>query len=263
MLNQMNPLLALVVGFVTAELAILATTVYLHRCMTHRALTMGPLTALPFRLVLWISTGIRPREWAGVHRRHHAALDTVDDPHSPLRRGFWRVQLFNIVMYHRAAHDTEQIDRYTRDIPRNRLDRYVFDRETIGPLVGLGLLCLVFGWQTGLLAGVFHLAFYVGLNGAVNAVGHTVGERPHANSATNGAILALLTAGEGLHNNHHAAPTAARFSSGRYEIDPAWWLIRRLERAKLLTLRHAGGLLPPKPDRPLPDERERDLVGVS
>jgi stearoyl-CoA desaturase (Delta-9 desaturase) len=187
----------------------------------------------------------------------------VDDPHSPLRRGFWRVQLFNIAMYHRAAHDRAQIDRYTRDIPENRPDRYVFDRETIGPLVGLGLLCLVFGWQTGLLAGVLHLVFYVGLNGAVNAVGHTVGERPHANSATNGAFLALLTAGEGLHNNHHAAPTAARFSSGHHEIDPAWWLILRLERAKLLTLRHAGGLLPPKLDRPTFDGRTRDLVSVS
>ncbi len=135
----MNVPLALGVGFLTSQLALFATTIYLHRGITHKGLTMRPATALPFRFILWVSTGIRPREWAGVHRRHHAALDTVDDPHSPAIVGFWNVQLLNIVMYHRAAHDRAQVDRYTRDIPKNWLDRYVFDRETLGPLIGVGL----------------------------------------------------------------------------------------------------------------------------
>jgi stearoyl-CoA desaturase (delta-9 desaturase) len=243
----MNLPLALGVGLFTSQLALFATTIYLHRGITHKGLTMRPVTALPFRFILWVSTGIRPREWAGVHRRHHAALDTVDDPHSPAMVGFWNVQLLNIVMYHRAAHDRAQVDRYTRDLPKDRLDRYVFDRETLGPLIGLGVLCLVLGWQTGLLAGLFHLVFYVGLNGVINAWGHTVGQRPQPNSATNGRILALLTAGEGLHNNHHAAPTAARFSFRADQLDPAWWLIDVLHRARLLTLRHDRGLLPASP----------------
>lgn len=243
-------LLALVVGFATSQLALYATTIYLHRGITHNGLTMRPTTALPFRIILWITTGIRPREWAGVHRRHHAALDTVDDPHSPAVVGFWHVQLFNVVMYHRAAHDREQVDRYTRDLPKDRLDRYVFDRETLGPLLGLGLLCLVFGWQVGLLAGLFHAVFYVGLNGVINAVGHTAGTRPFPNSATNGRLIALLTAGEGLHNNHHSVPTAARFAFEPGQLDPAWWLIGGLARTRLLTVRHEGGLLPT--DRPRP-----------
>jgi len=240
----MHLLLALGVGFLTSQLALFATTIYLHRGITHNGLTMRPATALPFRIILWLSTGIRQREWAGVHRRHHAALDTVDDPHSPARVGFWNVQLLNIVMYHRAAHDRAQIDRYTRDLHKDRLDRFVFDRETLGPLLGVGLLCLVLGSQTGLLAGLFHLVFYVGLNGAINSWGHTIGRRPQVNSATNGRLLALVTAGEGLHNNHHAAPTAARFSFLPSQLDPAWWVISSLSRARLLTVRHAEGLLP-------------------
>jgi stearoyl-CoA desaturase (delta-9 desaturase) len=136
------------------------------------------------------------------------------------------------------------VDKYTHDLPHGRLDRWIFDRETTGPLLGLAFLCLVFGWQVGLLAGLFHALFYVGLNGAVNAVGHTSGARPQANSATNGRLLALLTWGEGMHNNHHAAPTAARFSFRSFEIDPAWFFIRALAGMGLITIRHPGGLVP-------------------
>ena len=60
------------------------------------------------------------------------------------------------------------------------------------------------------------------LSGAINAVGHTVGKQPYENSATNLQSLALITAGEGLHNNHHAAPTSARFALNRPEFDPVW-----------------------------------------
>jgi stearoyl-CoA desaturase (delta-9 desaturase) len=237
----MKPLLALAVGFATSQLALYVTTVYLHRSITHRAVRLHPIAAFPFRLILWLTTGIRPRDWAGVHRRHHAFTDTVDDPHSPVVRGFWHVQLFNVVMYHRAARDRARVDRYAQDLVSNRLDRYVFDRETLGPLLGLGFLVLVLGWQTALLAAFFHLVFYVGFSGAVNAVGHTSGVRPDDNSATNGRLLALVTAGEGMHNNHHAIATAARFSFRPREIDPAWYLIRGLERCGLATVRLRGG----------------------
>jgi stearoyl-CoA desaturase (delta-9 desaturase) len=244
----MNLLLALAVGFATSQVALYATTIYLHRTVTHRALTLSPGAAFPLRLILWVSTGIRAREWVGVHRRHHAALDTVDDPHSPARVGFWHVQILNIVMYHRAAHDHAMVDRYTHDMPENRWDRYVFDHETLGPLLGLGFLCLVLGWPTGLLAGLFHLVFYVGLNGAINAVGHTSGQRPNENSATNGKVLALLTAGEGLHNNHHARATAARFSWRDREIDLAWYPIRALELLGFARVRlDHGFMLAPAP----------------
>lgn len=234
---------AVLIGFVTAQVAILVTTIYLHRGLTHRALVLHPVVALPFRMILWISSGIRAREWVGVHRCHHANTDTVDDPHSPLVLGTARVLVTNAYLYRRAAKNRVLVEHFTHDFRPGWLDRMVFDREILGPMLGLGLLCLVFGWQIGLLAGLFHLLFYVGLNGAVNSFGHVVGSRPAPNTATNSGLLGLLTVGEGLHNNHHAVPTAARFSFFRGQLDPAWPLIWLLERARLVTLRHNAGVL--------------------
>jgi stearoyl-CoA desaturase (delta-9 desaturase) len=68
-------------------------------------------------------------------------------------------------------------------------------------------------------------------------VGHTHGDRPHDNKATNGRVLALLTLGEGLHNNHHNAPTSARFSERFGEIDFGWWTVRLLVALRLAKIR--------------------------
>lgn len=233
----MHPLLALVAGLVVTQLAIFVTTVYLHRALAHRALSLRTPVALCFRTVIWMTTGMRPREWVAVHRRHHANTDTPADPHSPAVVGFWRVQLANAGLYRRVARDKITVQRYARDIPADRFDR-VFDHGLVGLGIGIGILCVTLGWQTGLLAAGIHAVTYVMLSGAINAVGHTRGGRPYGNSGTNGQVLALLTAGEGLHNNHHAAPTSARFALRRREIDPGWWLVRVLTRLRLATVRH-------------------------
>jgi stearoyl-CoA desaturase (Delta-9 desaturase) len=231
-------LLAIVVGLVTAELAILVTTVYLHRGLTHRAITVHPAVGGVLRVVIWVATGMKPREWAAVHRRHHAATDTPDDPHSPLILGFWRVQLANAALYRRTARDGVTVDRYAKDLPADRLDRWFFDRAWLGLGIGVVVLCLVLGWQTGLLAAVVHMVAYLGLSGSINAIGHTVGDQPHDNSATNGRFLALITAGEGLHNNHHDAPTSASFARKRGQLDPGWWAVRSLSLVGLVRIRH-------------------------
>jgi len=236
--------LALLVGFLVTQLAMFATTVYLHRGITHRALVVHPALALLCRFGLWISTGMRPREWAAVHRRHHAATDTPDDPHSPAVSGFWKVQLTNAAMYRRVARDGVTVDKYARDLPADRFDRFFFDHAGLGLGVGVTLLCLLFmipfgpwGIALGFLAATTHMIGYLGLSGAVNAVGHTFGRRPNANSATNGWLLALLTCGEGLHNNHHDRPTSARFSRRWFQLDLAWWGIRLLTWVRLVRLR--------------------------
>jgi stearoyl-CoA desaturase (delta-9 desaturase) len=231
---------AFVVGVAVMQISVLATTVYLHRGIAHRAVTIKPAAAIPLRFIIWITTGMRPRQWAAVHRRHHAKVDTVDDPHSPIIRGFWRVQLGNVFMYHRAVHDREQVARYSLDLPPDRLDKLFFDHDILGPMLGTGFLCVVLGWPTGLLAAGIHLALYVGANSAVNAVGHTYGERPDSEtSATNNQLLAFITMGEGQHNNHHAAPTSAKFSFERGEVDFGWRVIQLMRRFGWLTVRHA------------------------
>ena len=234
----MNVWLALVAGFAVTQISIIVTTVYLHRTLAHRALSVSGPTAMLCRVLLWITTGMRPREWVAVHRRHHATSDTPADPHSPRVLGFWRVQLANAGLYRRVARDELTVQRYARDVPRDRLDRWFFDHGVAGLAIGIGILCLTFGWQTGLLAAAVHAVTYVMLSGAINAIGHTRGRRPYENPAGNSQWLALITAGEGLHNNHHAAPTSARFALGRAEIDPGWWAIRVLLGCKQATLRH-------------------------
>jgi stearoyl-CoA desaturase (Delta-9 desaturase) len=234
----MHPVLGIVVGLLIAQFAIMLTSVYLHRGVAHKALTVHPAVAMFCRVFIWLATGMRPREWVAVHRRHHAATDTVDDPHSPAVLGFWRVQLANAALYRQRARDGETVPKYGRDVPTDRLDRWFFDHAALGLGIGITLLCLLLGWQTGLLAAAVHAVAYLGLSGAVNAVGHTMGRRPYDNSATNGQFLALITSGEGLHNNHHAAPTSARFSLGRGQLDPGWLVIRTLTVVHLAEVRH-------------------------
>jgi stearoyl-CoA desaturase (Delta-9 desaturase) len=242
-MSASQALAAALAAFLVTQVAIFTTTVYLHRGLTHRALTMRPIAAVPCRFVIWLTTGMRPREWVAVHRKHHAATDTAEDPHSPLVVGFWRVQLGNVGLYKRAARDDDTVRRYARDIPTDRLDRIAFDNSLFGLGLGTTILVLVmwalgFGLVAGFVAAGLHAVLYVMLAGAINAVGHQFGSRPYANSATNLRPLALVTGGEGLHNNHHAAPTSARFSLHRGELDPGWWAVRALTALRLVRVRH-------------------------
>ncbi len=233
----MHVLTGVLVGLAVTQVALIATSVYLHRGLAHRALTAHPGLAFACRLLLWVATGMKPREWAAVHRRHHAATDTVDDPHSPIVLGFWRVQLANAALYRRTARDGVTVELYARDLPSDRFDRWFFDHAWLGLGLGVTMLCAVLGWQTGLLASVVHAVSYLGLSGAVNAVGHTWGRRPHDNTATNSQLLALVTAGEGFHNNHHDMPTSARFSGRAGEVDLGWWSVRVLAALRLVRIR--------------------------
>ena len=237
-------MLGLAIGLVTAQLGIMATTIYLHRGLAHRGLTVHPAAAFVLRFFLWLGTGMRAREWVAVHRRHHAASDTPDDPHSPLVLGFWKVQLTNAALYRRTARDGETVRKYARDLPPDVFDRVLFDRAWLGLGLGITVLCLIVGWPTGLFAAGVHLVAYIGLSGAINAIGHTRGNRPYDNKATNGRLLALITCGEGLHNNHHAMPTSARFSQRFGEIDPAWWCIRAMKLLGLVQLRKRSAPAP-------------------
>jgi len=233
-----EPLLAIVVGLAISQVGLLCTTLYLHRTVAHKAITMKPGLALVFRTVLWLTTGIKPREWAAVHRRHHAFSDVEGDPHSPVLLGFWKVQLTNAALYRRCARDGETVQRYARDLPRDRWDRILFDHAFVGLGIGIASLCLLLGWQWGLLAAAVHTVAYLGLNGAINAVGHAFGRQPYDNKATNNQWLAWLTGGEGLHNNHHAAPTSARFAHASGQLDPGWWIISTFSALHLASVRH-------------------------
>jgi stearoyl-CoA desaturase (Delta-9 desaturase) len=233
------------IGVLVAFAANLASTVYLHRTLSHRALTMRKPLAFGFRVFLWLSTGIRPWQWVAVHRKHHAFTDEQGDPHSPVLLGWITVQMKNVILYRKEARDPETTARYAKDLPMDRWDRVVFDRPIIGLGLGVAFLCVTLGPWTGLLAAFVHLNMYLATNAAVNAMGHHFGRRPYSNNAGNLQWLAWLTAGEGLHNNHHAAPTSARLSHRWFEFDPGWWTICVFRWFGLVKLRFAGVVLMP------------------
>jgi stearoyl-CoA desaturase (delta-9 desaturase) len=243
--------LGILIGLAVAQVATWATSVYLHRGLSHKALELHPLPRFAFRALIWMTVGIKPREWVAVHRKHHAYTDVEGDPHSPVLLGWVRVELTNAALYRKVARDPEQVARYAKDLPRDRWDRVLFDHGWLGLAFGIGLLVVVFNPIIAVVAAVTHTAAYLLMNAAVNSIGHTFGRRPYENSATNLQWLAWLTGGEGLHNNHHEAPTSARFAHRRGEIDPSWWSIKLLSWSRLATIRHRG-----------PKGRSRELAGV-
>jgi stearoyl-CoA desaturase (delta-9 desaturase) len=213
---------------------------------------MAPALRFACRALTWITTGIRPRQWVAVHRRHHAFTDVDGDPHSPLLEGFATVQVGNVLLYRRAARDGQTVAKYGRDLPPDRWDRVLFDHALLGLGIGVGILFLIFwgDWQLVAIAASVHVVTYLALNSSVNAVGHRFGRRPFEGLATNSQWLAWLTAGEGLHSNHHAAPTSARLSFQRRQIDPGWWFIALGQKLRWLNIRHIEPRLASRPREP-------------
>jgi stearoyl-CoA desaturase (delta-9 desaturase) len=164
------------------------------------------------------------------------------DPHSPYLEGLWKVLFFNVVMYKREIRNPETIRKYTPNWKDDLIDRLPYSAYT-GPILGGIVLALAFGRWTaaGFWAGaalgvatyLVQAGLYIFLNAMINSVCHKVGYRNFENSATNLQWVALITAGEGLHNNHHEFPSSATMKALPKEFDPAWPVIRLLEKLGL------------------------------
>ena len=221
--------ICLLASAAVTQAAVLSTTIYLHRTATHKALELHPAVAFVFKFVLWLTTGLATKEWVAVHRKHHAFTDEDGDPHSPKLEGFWNVQLGNVYYYIREAKKTDVVERYARDIHVGWWDRRVFHYGSMGLGLGTAMLCVVLGLWWGLLAAAIHAVMYVFvLSSSINGLCHHAGYRNFDNTATNIRFIALLTGGEGLHNNHHGYPRSPKFSWRKSEIDPAWPFIKLL-----------------------------------
>jgi stearoyl-CoA desaturase (delta-9 desaturase) len=255
---------AIFVGFAVTQVAMFATTVYLHRFLAHSGIELRPEVRAASRVVIWLTTALKPRQWAQVHRYHHAAEDTPDDPHTPRnfgggRPGAWQVFWRNGPLYTRSTRDPRLTQKY-RDLTADRWDRWLFDRGEIGLVVGVSTACttmailghwVIGGWggvivgvAAGLLASGLHAFYYLLAGGAINGFGHAgTTDRPIGGYATNMPVIAWLTVGEGWHRNHHGAENSPRFGWGR-QVDLGWIVIRGLCHLRLarLTTRGEAGL---------------------
>jgi len=225
---------AVLVGLGLSQVAGFVTTVYLHRTLSHKALRLHPAMTLLMRIGTWMFMIVSPREWVAVHRKHHNFSDVDGDPHSPHIEGYWQIMIGNVYYYKREARNDNTLEKYAADLPYDRFDKMLFRYPEAGFVFTGALMVLLMGFGPGLVAYSVHTVLYIVLNAAVNGAGHTFGYKNFANDATNLKLLALVTLGEGLHNNHHARPAAPKLSAFRGEFDPAWPIIRIMEKFRLV-----------------------------
>jgi stearoyl-CoA desaturase (Delta-9 desaturase) len=233
------------VAVALSQVAVIATSIYLHRGLAHRSLTIHPVLDVFFRTILWITTGQKRQQWVAVHRKHHTFTDKVGDPHSPRVLGFWKVQLGNVYYYAREASNPETIEKFAPDLPEDRLDRALFSWGWLGVGIGFAALVVTLGFWPGVIAGIVHAVIYVFvLAPLINGLGHWQGKQNFDNTAYNWRTISWFTGGEALHNNHHAYPRAPKFSVRRFEFDPSWPVIRALVAVRLVAVIGAVVRLP-------------------
>jgi stearoyl-CoA desaturase (delta-9 desaturase) len=190
-----------------------------------------------FRAALWLVTGVNRQEWVAVHRKHHTFTDREGDPHSPLLLGFWKVQLWNVYYYVQEARNPETVAKFAPDLAPDRLERLLFARGWIGVGLGVVVVAPFIGWWQAVAAMLVHGLLFVFVTGPlINGLGHWTGGQNFENTAYNSRVLAWLTGGESLHNNHHAFPRSPKFSLRRSELDPSWIAIRLLAAAGLVAI---------------------------
>jgi stearoyl-CoA desaturase (Delta-9 desaturase) len=224
-------------GYALAALAlthvtIASVTIYLHRCQAHRALELHPIASHFFRLWVWLTTGMVTKEWAAIHRKHHAKCETPEDPHSPQIVGINRVLWGGVFLYVKESHNSETVERYGHGTPDDWLERNIYSRFQV---LGISLMgcadVMLFGIVPGLLillTQIVWIPFWAA--GVINGLGHYFGYRNYdcADASTNIVPLGILIGGEELHNNHHAFAASAKLSTKWYEIDIGWLYIRIL-----------------------------------
>ena len=224
------------------HITIAAVTIYLHRCQAHRALDLHPVVSHFFRLWLWLTTGMVTKEWAAIHRKHHAKVETVDDPHSPQVHGINRVLWLGVFLYVKESANKETMERYGHGTPDDWMERNVYTPSSVWGLWLMGAVNIaLFGLVPGmliLLTQIVWIPFWAA--GVINGIGHWFGYRSYddvADASTNIVPWGILIGGEELHNNHHAYASSARLSSKWYEFDIGWMYIRLLEIFGLATVK--------------------------
>ena len=225
-------------GYVIVVLAmthvtIAAVTIFLHRCQAHRALDLHPAVSHFFRLWLWLTTGMVTKEWAAIHRKHHAKCETAEDPHSPQVLGINRVLWGGVFLYVKESHNRETMERYGHGTPDDWLERHLYTPlQKVGILLMLAVDLVAFGLVPGaLIWGVQMLWIPFWAAGVINGIGHFWGYRNFdaPDASRNIVPWGILIGGEELHNNHHAYATSAKLSNRWYEFDIGWLYIRIME----------------------------------
>ncbi|KFC65644.1 fatty acid desaturase [Massilia sp. LC238] len=221
---------------VLTHITIAAVTIYLHRHQAHRALDLHPIPSHFFRFWLWLTTGQVTKEWASIHRKHHAKCDTEEDPHSPQTRGIRKVLFEGAELYRAESKVKETMEKYGHGTPDDWIERTLYTKHSaMGVVLMLFINVALFGVIGISVWAVQMMWIPITAAGIINGIGHYWGYRNYdcSDAATNIFPLGILIGGEELHNNHHTFATSAKLSSKWYEFDLGWGYIRILETLRL------------------------------
>lgn len=221
-----------VITLVLTQITILSVTIYLHRCMAHRALELHPAVSHFFRFWLWMTTGMRTKDWTSIHRKHHAKVETDEDPHSPQTRGILTVLLQGAELYRKEKQNKETLERYGEGTPDDWMERHIYSAHSTWGIYSMLVIDFLLFGSIGLTIWAVQMAwipFFAA--GIINGVGHYVGYRNFEcpDASRNLLPWALFIGGEELHNNHHTYGTSAKFSVMWWELDLGWFVIRALQ----------------------------------
>ncbi len=227
------------------HVTMVSVTVFLHRHQAHRALDLHPIASHFFRFWLWLTTGQVTKEWASIHRKHHAKCEQPEDPHSPHIYGIRTVLLQGYELYRAEAAKPETMARYGHGTPSDWLERNLYSRFSWSGVVAMLLIDLALFGAAGLAVWAVQMAWTpVMAAGIINGAAHYWGYRNFEapDASTNISPWGILIAGEELHNNHHTYPTSAKLSVKPYEFDIGWVYISLLQKLRLATVKKT----PPK-----------------
>jgi len=253
----------IVVLLVLTQFTILGTTIYLHRNQAHRAVDLHPIVSHFFRFWLWLTTGAVTKEWTAIHRKHHARVESAEDPHSPVSKGIKTVLFEGAELYRKEAKVQETLDKFGEGTPDDWLERNLYSPHNgLGIFIMLAIDLLLFGtigltmWALQMLWIPFFAA------GVINGIGHYFGYRNFEpkDASRNIVPWGIFLGGEELHNNHHAYASSAKFSSKWWEIDSGWYVIRALQFVKLAKPRRVQPKFKIQPEKNAIDSETLSVV---
>ncbi|WP_266169261.1 DesA family fatty acid desaturase [Dyella subtropica] len=246
----------LVYVLVMTQITIFTVTLYLHRSQTHRGVDFHPALANFFRFWGWLTTGMVTKEWVAIHRKHHAKVETEEDPHSPMIFGIKKVFWDGVSLYREASYNRADMEKYGRGTPEDWFERKLFSGHPYwGPTLMLLINLALFGVIGAAIWAVQMIWIPFWAAGFVNGIGHWWGYRnfESADTARNLSPWGIWIGGEELHNNHHAFPSSAKFALRKWEFDIGWAAICALRAVGLAKVLRVAPTLDVRPNVHLPD----------
>lgn len=245
------------------HVTMISVTIFLHRHQAHRALDLHPIASHFFRFWLWLTTGQVTKEWAAIHRKHHAKCEQVEDPHSPHVYGIKKVLTQGAELYRAESKNMDTMARFGHGTPNDWIERNLYTRYS---WQGVGLMMIIdlalFG-AAGLTVWAVQMAWTpIMAAGIINGAAHYWGYRNFeaADASTNISPWGIIIAGEELHNNHHTYPTSAKLSIKPYEFDIGWMYITILKSFGLASVKKVPPKLQLGSVQPVADEKTLEAL---